>query len=97
MRAREQKWKIFDPFNPSKNPPRLSAYRRRWIDAMPVAASTTTGVSQHAVQWVSLCTPACLPLTTDYFPTKENLAKHYFVRNPSSQPTLRPSARPRVT
>jgi len=71
--TRLQKWKYFDPFNPSKNPARISAYRRRWIHALPVAASTTTGVASQAMQWLSLCTPACLPLTTDYFPPPDAL------------------------
>ena len=80
-----QTWTRFDPFNPSKNTKRLSAYRRRWVDALPVAASTTTGVAIQAMQWVSLCTPAGLPLTTDYYPSEDNLLKHYQVRRRSAR------------
>ena len=30
------------------------------------------------VDWKSLCMPACLPLTINYFPDEASLKKHYF-------------------
>ncbi len=45
VRYKKSKKTFFDPFNPSKNPPRLSAYRRRWSHAIMVSASTASGVT----------------------------------------------------
>ena len=66
-----------NPSNPSKTAPRLSAYRRRWIHAFPETSANTPGFEMQGIKWKSLCTPACLPLTTDYFPPADELETNY--------------------
>ncbi|XP_059473113.1 GATOR complex protein Iml1 isoform X3 [Neocloeon triangulifer] len=42
-------------------------------------ALTTAGKVIIGVDWKSLTIPACLPITTDYFPDKRSLTNDYFV------------------
>ena len=44
---------------------------RRWHHVFPKPVKPGT------VKWKSLCTPAALPLTTEHFPTAEQLATEY--------------------
>jgi hypothetical protein len=37
----------------------------------------TNSEGQDSTKWQSLCAPACLPLTTDYYPTPDELAENY--------------------
>lgn len=46
---------------------------RRWQHVRP---RMSTG-KQHVVKWRSLCAPACLPLTTDFMPTPDEIATYY--------------------
>jgi hypothetical protein len=46
---------------------------RRWQHVRP---RMSTG-KQHVVKWRSLCAPACLPLTTDFMPTPEEISTYY--------------------
>ena len=65
----------FNPCNPSRNEFRNDTHFRRWHHVFPKMLSpiSTTAVTK----WKSLCTPACLPLTTDYIPSPEEFAELY--------------------
>lgn len=75
------KWNPFrqnyiNPCNPSKNLIRTSSHVRRWQHVVP---NSTISPSEYVpvMKWRSLTTPACLPLTTDFFPTVTELAQLY--------------------
>lgn len=48
-------------------------HQRRWQHVRPRLREG----KEHAVKWRSLCAPACLPLTTDFMPTAEELNTFY--------------------
>lgn len=50
-----------------------SGHGRRWQHVRP----RMTVSKQHTIKWHSLCVPACLPLTTDFMPTPEEIATYY--------------------
>ncbi|EIW66543.1 hypothetical protein TREMEDRAFT_35030 [Tremella mesenterica DSM 1558] len=62
-----------NPCNPNENPMALTGDTRRWQHVRPRPMKDT----HHLVKWTSLCTPACLPLTTDYMPTASELQEFY--------------------
>ena len=62
----------FNPSKPEKLSVGLADQARRWASIFPRHAN-----DQRAVNWTSICTPACLPLTTDYLPADEELEKLY--------------------
>ncbi|KAG2194867.1 hypothetical protein INT47_002661 [Mucor saturninus] len=64
---------LINPCNPSDNQNLFTSHLRRWQHALPKAAIC----DEPVVHWKSLATPACLPLTTDYFPSNEELATRY--------------------
>ncbi|KAI8979791.1 hypothetical protein BDF20DRAFT_913299 [Mycotypha africana] len=64
---------LINPCNPSENQNLFTSHLRRWQHALPKVEPSDGPV----VHWRSLVTPACLPLTTDYFPSNEELAQHY--------------------
>ncbi|KAG1078273.1 hypothetical protein G6F42_024343 [Rhizopus arrhizus] len=64
---------LINPCNPSDNQNLFTSHLRRWQHALPKAEEYDGPV----VHWKSLATPACLPLTTDYFPSNEELARRY--------------------
>ncbi|RIA87584.1 hypothetical protein C1645_827583 [Glomus cerebriforme] len=53
---------LVNPWNPSKSNHRygMSTHLRRWRHVFP------RPLSINSIKWPALCTPACLPLTTDY-------------------------------
>jgi hypothetical protein len=53
---------LVNPCNPSKSHNRygMSTHLRRWGHVFP------RPLSINSMKWTALCTPACLPLTTDY-------------------------------
>ncbi|RHZ88514.1 hypothetical protein Glove_22g115 [Diversispora epigaea] len=55
---------LVNPCNPSKSSNRhgVGTHLRRWEHIFP------RPLPKSSVKWTSLCTPACLPVTTDYFP-----------------------------
>ncbi|CAG8452402.1 12536_t:CDS:2 [Ambispora gerdemannii] len=56
---------LVNPCNPGKrslNRPGLASHMRRWEHIFP------RKIARSTMKWNSLCTPACLPLTTDFFP-----------------------------
>uniref|UniRef100_A0A8D2KY17 DEP domain-containing protein n=1 Tax=Varanus komodoensis TaxID=61221 RepID=A0A8D2KY17_VARKO len=82
---------LINPFAPSRMPMKLTSNRRRWMHTFPVALllpiSDFLTLSAPpvvpgfcctvGVDWKSLTTPACLPLTTDYFPDRQSLQNDY--------------------
>ncbi|KIO23515.1 hypothetical protein M407DRAFT_27041 [Tulasnella calospora MUT 4182] len=65
------------PVNPSRPMSILSqsqsSLARRWQHIFPHPTL------QYQIKWKSMCTPACLPLTTEYYPSKTELEKAYQV------------------
>lgn len=64
---------LINPCNPTDNQNLFTSHLRRWQHALPKAEIC----DEPVVHWKSLATPACLPLTTDYFPSNEELALRY--------------------
>ncbi|KAH0613024.1 uncharacterized protein H6S33_009404 [Morchella sextelata] len=62
---------VLNPSNPKKNPPSVVNQFRRWHHVFPKPLKIST------VKWKSLCSPAALPLTTEHFPTAEQLRDEY--------------------
>ncbi|EQL31520.1 hypothetical protein BDFG_06201 [Blastomyces dermatitidis ATCC 26199] len=61
-----------NPCKPPKRGPTRSSWFGRWQHVYPRMPSTAS------VKWKSLKSPAILPLTTEEFPTSEELASQYF-------------------
>ncbi|KAF2273506.1 uncharacterized protein EI97DRAFT_424044 [Westerdykella ornata] len=62
---------LVNPCNPRKNSPSVASQFRRWQHVFPKRLKTSS------VKWKSLCSPAAVPLTNEYFPTAEQLATEY--------------------
>ena len=62
---------LLNPCNPKKNGTNLLNVYRRWQHVFPRPLRTAS------VKWKSLCSPAALPLTTEHFPTAEQLRTEY--------------------
>ncbi|KAL2352648.1 vacuolar membrane-associated protein-like protein IML1 [Cryomyces antarcticus] len=62
---------LLNPSNPRKNNMSIASHFRRWQHVFPRPIRTS------AIKWKSLCSPAALPLTNEYFPTAEQLATEY--------------------
>ncbi|CAI2165990.1 19881_t:CDS:2 [Funneliformis geosporum] len=71
---------LINPCNPSKSQHRhgMSIHLRRWEHVFPKLLSI------NSMKWNSLCTPACLPLTTDYCPPFNELGayeEHFYTNS----------------
>ncbi|EWC48619.1 hypothetical protein DRE_01841 [Drechslerella stenobrocha 248] len=62
---------ILNPSNPKNTQINAKNQFRRWQHVFPRPLRVST------MKWKSLCSPAALPLTTEYFPTLEQLANEY--------------------
>ncbi|KAL5330137.1 hypothetical protein ACEPPN_003662 [Leptodophora sp. 'Broadleaf-Isolate-01'] len=62
---------VLNPSNPSANDSLGPSSYRRWQHVFPRPVLTKT------MKWKSLCSPASVPLTTEYFPTKQQLDSEY--------------------
>jgi len=62
---------VLNPSNPSVNDLIGPSQYRRWQHVFPRPILTQT------MKWKSLCSPASVPLTTEYFPTKYQLDTEY--------------------
>lgn len=62
---------LLNPCNPKKDGTNLLNVYRRWQHVFPRPLRTAS------VKWKSLCSPAALPLTTEHFPTAEQLRTEY--------------------
>ncbi|TVY47365.1 Vacuolar membrane-associated protein [Lachnellula occidentalis] len=63
--------KVLNPSNPPANDAIGPSQYRRWQHVYPRPVPTRT------MKWKSLCSPASVPLTTEYFPTKHQLDTEY--------------------
>lgn len=63
-----------NPSNPSRSSTQLQNQSRRWLNIFPRAGRIN---NQRSVKWKSMCTPACLPLYSDYMPSFEDLSDSY--------------------
>ncbi|KAH8593446.1 hypothetical protein B0O99DRAFT_547124 [Bisporella sp. PMI_857] len=62
---------VLNPSNPSENDAIRPSQYRRWQHVFPRPVLTKT------MKWKSLCSPAAVPLTTEYFPTRTQLNTEY--------------------
>ncbi|KAL1651971.1 vacuolar membrane-associated protein iml1 [Diplodia intermedia] len=62
---------LVNPCNPRKNNLSLAGQFRRWHHVFPRPLKATS------IKWKSLCSPAAVPLTNDFFPSAEQLASEY--------------------
>ncbi|KAF2459152.1 hypothetical protein BDY21DRAFT_339925 [Lineolata rhizophorae] len=62
---------IVNPSNPKKNEISVTSQFRRWQHVFPRPLRTSS------IKWKSLCSPASVPLTHEYFPTADQLATEY--------------------
>ncbi|CAG8583025.1 7327_t:CDS:2, partial [Acaulospora colombiana] len=72
---------LVNPCNPTKisHHNGFDTYLRRWEHVYP------RPISMNTMKWAALCTPACLPVTTDYFPPINELGlydEHAYNMNP---------------
>jgi len=72
---RHIKQNYINPCNPSKNKMRLNSHICRWHHVFPKSVEPTSNKAN--MKWKSLCTPASLPLTTDFFPKQDDLRDYY--------------------
>ncbi|KAF9172402.1 vacuolar membrane-associated protein iml1 [Mortierella sp. AD011] len=94
----KSKQTLINPFNPPKTIIRMTSHLRRWQHAFPRVRSRsaspdlirsevyTDGLS-NTEAWRGLMSPASLPLTTDYFPSKEELQELYSEYNHAISPS----------
>ncbi|KAG0052843.1 vacuolar membrane-associated protein iml1 [Gryganskiella cystojenkinii] len=77
-----------NPCNPPKTIIRMTSHLRRWQHAFPrvrersasanlIRSEVYTDGLSNTEAWRGLMSPASLPLTTDFYPTKEELAELY--------------------
>ncbi|KAI9090277.1 hypothetical protein DFS34DRAFT_585200 [Phlyctochytrium arcticum] len=66
---------FINPSNPSRNAIRATNQVFRWQHAFPYV--NVPARADTIIHWKSLSTPACLPITTDYFPSAEELSELY--------------------
>ncbi|KAI9355945.1 hypothetical protein DFJ73DRAFT_916836, partial [Zopfochytrium polystomum] len=71
------RFSFINPCNQKKNILRLDSRFRRWQHVVPFI-SVSPSTYRPVTSWRSLATPACLPLTTDFFPTAEQLSELYW-------------------
>lgn len=62
---------LVNPCNPKRNTINIANQFRRWQHVFPKRLKT------GSVRWKSLCSPAAVPLTNEYFPTAAQLATEY--------------------
>ena len=62
---------MLNPSNPSKTKTALASRLGRWQHIFPRPLPTSQ------IKWKSLCSPAAVPLTTEEFPSAEQLAEEY--------------------
>jgi len=62
-----------NPCKPKLNTDGFTGDGRRWQHIRPTPAKD----NKQLIKWSSLCAPACLPLTTDYMPTSQDIINYY--------------------
>ncbi|KAK5665637.1 vacuolar membrane-associated protein iml1 [Batrachochytrium dendrobatidis] len=64
-----------NPCNPIKNVIRASSQARRWEHIFPKSVMKARDVAW--TNWKPLCRPACMPLTTEFFPSPDEILELY--------------------
>ncbi|EFA79999.1 DEP domain containing protein [Heterostelium album PN500] len=77
-----QQPKTINPFTYDNTPFHLTSNRRRWSHLWfspntYIFGTTNTNPNPFLPNWKSLCEPASLPITTDYFPSQKDLLTKY--------------------
>eukprot|EP01116_Phalansterium_solitarium_P019294 TRINITY_DN5330_c3_g2_i1.p1 TRINITY_DN5330_c3_g2~~TRINITY_DN5330_c3_g2_i1.p1 ORF type:complete len:1057 (-),score=354.64 TRINITY_DN5330_c3_g2_i1:144-3314(-) len=67
----------FNPFILNQEPKENSTFRKRWVHVFHSGVTSYINKAPYVPNWRSLCEPASLPLTTDYFPTESELKNLY--------------------
>ncbi|EKG13408.1 hypothetical protein MPH_09434 [Macrophomina phaseolina MS6] len=62
---------LVNPCNPRKNNLTVASQFRRWHHVFP------RPLKASSIKWKSLCSPAAVPLTNDFFPNADQLATEY--------------------
>ncbi|TKA77423.1 hypothetical protein B0A55_04817 [Friedmanniomyces simplex] len=62
---------LLNPCNPTRDNMRVAVQYRKWQHIFPRAVRPTE------FKWASMCSPAALPLTTEYKPSVRELQKHF--------------------
>lgn len=62
---------VINPSNPDTNDVNLATLHSRWQHVFPRPQE------MRVMKWKSLCSPAAVPLTTEYFPTKAQFESEY--------------------
>lgn len=84
---------LVNPCNPKKNNLNVASQFRRWHHVFPQP------LKADSMKWKSLCSPAAVPLTNDFFPTAEQLATEYnespyrLIQNDDDEPNAPPRSR----
>ncbi|KAF2721543.1 hypothetical protein K431DRAFT_303305 [Polychaeton citri CBS 116435] len=65
---------LLNPSNPRRDNMRIASQYRKWQHVFPKA------IKSGAFKWASMCSPAMLPMTTEYKPSQSELDKDYRVR-----------------
>ncbi|KAF9434081.1 vacuolar membrane-associated protein iml1 [Entomortierella beljakovae] len=89
---------LINPCNPPKTVIRMTSQLRRWQHAFPrvkgrcsspdlIRSEVYTDGLSNTEAWKGLMSPASLPLTTDYFPSKEELQELYSEYNHTISPS----------
>ena len=75
-------YSLFNPFKKASEPPKFSYNRSRWVN---VFSDGTLDSTPGTINWKSLTKPAILPLTTNYFPSPQELnSASLFVQYPNT-------------
>jgi hypothetical protein len=85
--------KSMNKFSPGKTPVQKHYLRHNYVNPFSPIAGNRVGINDHRwehipkwvshsgselfTNWESLCRPACLPLTIEYFPSPEELSEYY--------------------
>lgn len=62
---------LLNPCNPRRDNMKVASQYRKWQHVFPRI------VSSGSFKWISMCTPAALPLTAEYKPSASELETHY--------------------
>eukprot|EP00127_Corallochytrium_limacisporum_P003165 Clim_evm14s147 gene=Clim_evmTU14s147 len=77
----------FNPFQIGANRQKMTANRRRWAHLTP-NVKWVFGYEHTGPNWDALCEPACLPITTDYFPDAGDLHGKFNEHNYTLYPAV---------
>lgn len=71
-----------DSFSSQQRPSSLFSFGKSSLEVNPKVVEDFASVRRTGLDWKSVILPACLPLTTDFFPSESILERDYF-ENPT--------------